>query len=105
MIPLVDAPAPFGGMSNSSGRFCGATGRGASKITTTIQRGRIMKSNSVLVGALAVLCTMAGGCAHWPATSLTLPKDQVDKLREVAGRLLRQAPAFQALLSDLQQQR
>jgi NTE family protein len=38
-------------------------------------------------------------------TSLTLPKDQVDKLREVAGLLLRQAPAFQALLSDLQQER
>jgi hypothetical protein len=27
-----------------------------------------MKSNSVLVGAFATLCTMAGGCAHWPAT-------------------------------------
>jgi NTE family protein len=38
-------------------------------------------------------------------TSLTLPKDQVDRLREVAGRLLRQAPAFQALLVDLQQAR
>ena len=34
--------------------------------------------------------------------SLTLPKDQVDRLREVAGRLLREAPAFRALLSDLQ---
>ena len=36
-------------------------------------------------------------------TSLTLPKDQVDRLREVAGRLLRQAPAFQRLLADLRQ--
>jgi NTE family protein len=34
-------------------------------------------------------------------TSLTLPKEQVDKLREVAGRLLREAPAFQRLLVDL----
>ena len=34
-------------------------------------------------------------------TSLTLPKEQVDKLREVAGRLLREAPAFQRLLTDL----
>jgi NTE family protein len=36
-------------------------------------------------------------------TTLTLPKDQVDRLREVAGRLLRQAPAYQRLLVDLQQ--
>jgi NTE family protein len=35
-------------------------------------------------------------------TSLKLPKDQVDRLREVAGRLLREAPAFQRLLADLQ---
>ena len=34
-------------------------------------------------------------------TSLTLPKDQVDRLREVGGRLLREAPAFQRLLVDL----
>jgi hypothetical protein len=34
-------------------------------------------------------------------TSLTLPKDQVDRLREVGGRLLREAPAFQRLLIDL----
>ena len=34
-------------------------------------------------------------------TSLALPKDQVDKLREVAGRLLREAPAYQRLLKDL----
>ncbi len=34
-------------------------------------------------------------------TSLTLPKEQVDRLREVAGRLLRDAPAFQRLLADL----
>jgi len=34
-------------------------------------------------------------------TSLTLPKEQVDRLREVAGRLLREAPAFQRLLVDL----
>jgi NTE family protein len=38
-------------------------------------------------------------------TSLTLPKDQVDRLREVAGRLLREAPAYQRLLSDLQAER
>jgi NTE family protein len=36
------------------------------------------------------------------ATSLKLPKEQVDRLREVAGRLLREAPAFQRLLADLQ---
>jgi len=35
-------------------------------------------------------------------TSMTLPKDQVDRLREVAGRLLRGAPAYQRLLVDLQ---
>lgn len=35
-------------------------------------------------------------------TSLTLPKEQVDRLREVAGRLLREAPAYQRLLDDLQ---
>jgi len=35
-------------------------------------------------------------------TSLKLPKEQVDRLREVAGRLLREAPAFKRLLVDLQ---
>jgi NTE family protein len=35
-------------------------------------------------------------------TSLTLPKDQVDRLREVAGRLLREAPAFKRLIADLE---
>ena len=34
-------------------------------------------------------------------TRLTLPKEQVDRLREVGGRLLREAPAFQRLLTDL----
>jgi NTE family protein len=34
-------------------------------------------------------------------TRLQLPKDQVDKVREVGGRLLREAPAFQRLLTDL----
>ena len=34
-------------------------------------------------------------------TRLQLPKDQIDKVREVAGRLLREAPAFQRLLVDL----
>ena len=34
-------------------------------------------------------------------TSLALPKDQVDRLREVAGRLLREAPAYRRLLVDL----
>ena len=34
-------------------------------------------------------------------TSLALPKGQVDRLREVGGRLLREAPGFQRLLSDL----
>jgi NTE family protein len=38
-------------------------------------------------------------------TSLTLPKEQVDRLREVAGRLLREAPAFQRLLADLRSER
>jgi len=34
-------------------------------------------------------------------TRLQLPKEQVDKVREVAGRLLREAPAFRKLLVDL----
>jgi NTE family protein len=34
-------------------------------------------------------------------TRLTLPKEQVDRVREVGGRLLRDAPAFQRLLADL----
>jgi NTE family protein len=34
-------------------------------------------------------------------TSLTLPKEQVDRLREVGGRLLREAPGFRRLLADL----
>ena len=34
-------------------------------------------------------------------TRLQLPKEQIDKVREVGGRLLREAPAFQRLLSDL----
>ena len=38
-------------------------------------------------------------------TSLTLPKEQVDRLREVAGRLLREAPAFQRLIADLNSER
>jgi NTE family protein len=34
-------------------------------------------------------------------TRLQLPKEQTDKLREVGGRLLREAPAFRRLLADL----
>jgi NTE family protein len=34
-------------------------------------------------------------------TRLQLPKEQTDKVREVAGRLLREAPGFQRLLVDL----
>jgi len=34
-------------------------------------------------------------------TSLALPKEQVDQLREVSGRLLREAPGFQRLVGDL----
>ena len=34
-------------------------------------------------------------------TSLALPKEQVDQLREVSGRLLRQAPGYKRLLDDL----
>jgi len=34
-------------------------------------------------------------------TRLQLPKEQTDKVREIAGRLLREAPAFQRLLVDL----
>ena len=34
-------------------------------------------------------------------TRLTLPREQVDRVREVGGRLLREAPAFQRLLADL----
>jgi NTE family protein len=35
-------------------------------------------------------------------TRLQLPKEQIDKVREVAGRLLREAPAFDRLLVDLE---
>ena len=35
-------------------------------------------------------------------TRLQLPKEQIDKVREVAGRLLREAPAFKRLLADFQ---
>lgn len=38
-------------------------------------------------------------------TRLTLPREQVDRVREVGGRLLREAPAFQRLLADLKAQR
>jgi len=38
-------------------------------------------------------------------TRLQLPKEQTDKVREVAGRLLREAPAFQRLLADLKSER
>jgi len=38
-------------------------------------------------------------------TRLQLPKEQTDKVREVAGRLLREAPAFQRLLVDLNSKR
>jgi NTE family protein len=38
-------------------------------------------------------------------TRLQLPKEQVDKVREVGARLLREAPAFQRLLADLQSSR
>jgi NTE family protein len=38
-------------------------------------------------------------------TRLQLPKEQVGKVREVAGRLLREAPAFQKLLADLNSKR
>jgi NTE family protein len=34
-------------------------------------------------------------------TRLQLPKEQIDRLREVAGRLLRESPSFQRLLADL----
>ena len=34
-------------------------------------------------------------------TRLQLPKEQVDRVREVGGRLLREAPAFQRLIEDL----
>jgi len=34
-------------------------------------------------------------------TRLQLPREQTDRVREVAGRLLREAPAFQRLLADL----
>lgn len=35
-------------------------------------------------------------------TSLALQKEQVDRLREISGRLLREAPAFQRLIADLE---
>jgi NTE family protein len=35
-------------------------------------------------------------------TSLALPKDQVDRLREVGARLLREAPGYRRLLEDLE---
>ena len=34
-------------------------------------------------------------------TSLVLSDEQVDRLREIAGRLLRQSPDYQRLLRDL----
>jgi hypothetical protein len=34
-----------------------------------------------------------------------LPEEQVDRLREVSGRLLREAPAYQRLLADVKAQR
>jgi hypothetical protein len=34
-------------------------------------------------------------------TSMALPADQVKRLRETGGRLLREVPAFQHLLADL----
>ncbi len=37
-------------------------------------------------------------------TRLTLPREQVDRLREVGSRLLREAPAFKRLLADLQKE-
>jgi NTE family protein len=38
-------------------------------------------------------------------TRLQLPREQIDKVREVGGRLLRESPAFQRLLADLQSER
>ena len=38
-------------------------------------------------------------------TRLQLPKEQIDKVREVGGRLLREAPAFQRLLSELKSEK
>ena len=38
-------------------------------------------------------------------TRMALPKEQVDKLREVGGRLLRETPGFQRLLADLKAER
>jgi len=38
-------------------------------------------------------------------TRLQLPKEQIDQVREVAGRLLREAPAFQRLIVDLNAER
>jgi NTE family protein len=38
-------------------------------------------------------------------TRLQLPKEQIDKVREVGGRLLREAPAFRKLLADLNSKR
>ena len=38
-------------------------------------------------------------------TRLQLPKEQIDRVREVGGRLLREAPAFQRLLVDLDSER
>ena len=38
-------------------------------------------------------------------TSLALPKEQVSRLQDVGGRLLREAPAFQRLLADLRSAR
>jgi hypothetical protein len=38
-------------------------------------------------------------------TRLTLLKEQVDRLREIAGRLLHEAPAYKRLLVDLRSER
>jgi len=37
-------------------------------------------------------------------TRLQLPKEQIDRVREVAGRLLREAPGYQKLIADLNSQ-
>jgi hypothetical protein len=38
-------------------------------------------------------------------TSLQLPTEQVERVREVGGRLLREAPAYQRLVVDLKDPR
>ena len=60
-------------------------------------RVRFQLAAAHLPGTRALVASRAAAGSGWPQ----LPNDQVDRLREVAGRLPREAPDFQHLLADL----